>query len=288
MKLYGIPAFIVALLILGSCNYKQAERTKDNRFKLNSENVNVVIPELHSISEIKAVFDRAEVDLYPELINESSNASLYYGRQKLAANLGAYLGDLVYVLSTDGEKKSGDTYKAIIELSEKFDVAAEILSVSRERLNNEMSSADEFVAALETILENSSSNLSESEVSEFNSYLIFGNYIEKMYIVSSLCQRENSELTQEQDVNARLDLLSLLANQSSRVNELIYILSKYPDELTNVVALDELSQLLSLYTNVEASRDKLLKKNPSDVLKANEITAIFNQVEKIRNRLVLP
>ena len=235
---------ILLMLIVSSisisCVNQERQKTKDNRFKLNSEDVAVVIPELHSISELKVILEIADIEFNPEIINQTEYVSRYFGDQKIAANIGVYLADLVYVMST---KENPDVYKeygAILELAKQFGLADDLLNITLERYENGSTSVDQIFELLEKSLENSSKKMSETEVSEFSSYMILGNYIEKLYIVSSLLQQRNHKVDAETEAQMQSGLLSLMTNQSIRIDQMIYILSKYPNRSLNIFVPEDL------------------------------------------------
>jgi hypothetical protein len=288
--IFDFKIVLILLIVFSisiSCVNQERQKTKDNKFKLNTEDVAVVIPELHSISELKAILEIADIGFNPEIINQTEYVSLYFGDQKIAANIGVYLADLVYVMST---KENPDIYKeygAIFELAKQFGFADDLLNVTLERYENGNTSVDQLFELLEKSLENSSKNMSGSEVSEFSSYLLLGNYIEKLYIVSSLLQQRNDKVDVETEAEMKSGLLSLMTRQSIRIDQMIYVLSKYPNRSLDVLVLEDLQLLFNNYLNVEANRDKILKLKPVELYNSKEVITIFNQIEKIRNRIVL-
>jgi hypothetical protein len=278
---------LIVFSISISCVNQESQKTKDNKFKLNSEDVVVVIPELHSISELKAILEIADIGFNPDIINQTEYVSLYFGDQKIAANIGVYLADLVYVMSTKENPDIHKEYGAILELAKQFGFADDLLNVTLERYKNGNTSVDLLFELLEKSLENSSKNMSGSEVSEFSSYLLLGNYIEKLYIVSSLLQQRNDKVDVETEAEMKSGLLSLMTRQSIRIDQMIYVLSKYPNRSLDVLVLEDLQLLFNNYLNVEANRDKILKLKPVELYNSKEVITIFNQIEKIRNRIVL-
>lgn len=268
-----------------ACRHNEGGKTRDNEFKLISENVTKVIPELHSISELKTLFDEAGIDFYPELVNDPAKATMYMGKQKTAANLGAYMADLVYVMST-GEEEKPD-YKAVLNLADEFGFSNEVLRLSYQRFEEENTSVEDFYGGLQQALENSSKQMSESEASEIHSYLIYGNYIEKLYLVSSLMERDYKNIDEKTEAMLKRNFLTLLTNQVSRINEMIYILGKYPDQWSEVVDLKELQKLMDVYLLANTKRDSLLTLSPSEIYKAQEVKAVVDQIDILRRRIVL-
>lgn len=282
-----ISIVIVSLILFASCTHRDGGKTRNDEFKLIAEDVTKVIPELHSITEIKTLFELAGVGYYPGMVNDPTNAKKYSGKQKIAANLGVYMADMVYVVSTKGEKRAKKEYTAILELAKDFGFADDVLNMTYERYEEGNTSVEEFYTQLQQSLENSSKQMTESEVSEIHSYLIYGNYIEKLYLVSSLLRHDNKKLEKETDAVLKRDLLALLTNQVSRINEMIFILEKYPDQWSEVVDLKDLQKLMDLYLLANTKRDSLLTLTPQQIYDANEVNDVLDQIELLRRRIVL-
>lgn len=287
MKHRIVLFLIVIMSTFISCVNQDRQKTKDSKFKLNAEDVAIVIPELHSISELKIIFEAADIKFDPQIINQTELVSHYFGDKKIAANIGVYLADLVYVLSAKENADIKKEYGAVFELAKQYGFADSLLNLTVERYENGNVSVNEFFKLLEESLENSSKNMSESDVSEFNSYLILGNYIEKLYLVSSLLQQKNDEVDSETAAKLKIKLLHLLSNQSVRINQLIYVMSKYPNQSADVLVQEDLQKLFDSYVTIEANRDKILALEPAEIYKSKEVNAIFKQIDKIRNRMVL-
>ena len=282
-----ISVVIVSFILFVSCTHREGGKTRNDEFKLIAEDVTKVIPELHSIAEIKTLFELAGVGYHPDLVNDPTNATKYSGKQKIAANLGVYMADMVYVISTKGENRAKKEYSAILELAKDFGFADDVLNMSYERYEEGNTSVEEFYKQLQQSLENSSKQMTESEVSEIHSYLIYGNYIEKLYLVSSLLRHDNKKLEKETEAVLKRDLLALLTNQVSRINEMIFILEKYPDQWSEVVELKDLQKLMDLYLLANTKRDSLLTLSPQQIYKADEVNDVLDQIELLRRRIVL-
>lgn len=283
----NIIIFLVLVLVVISCSYQDRQKTKDRQFKLNNNDVAVVIPELHSMSELKELFQEAKIGYKPEIINQTEYVERYYGTLKIAANLGVYLADFLFAITTNDSLDIDNDYGAIFQLATKYGISASLYELCLKRQKEEGIALDDLFYELEQVLEKSRSEMDESDVSEFSSYLIFGNYIEKLYLVSALVREEGLMEDPAIEKETKLKMLRLLSNQSVRINQLLYILSKYPDASENVVVLEDLELLFSCYLDVEANRDSLLKLEPDEICKSAKITSIFEQIDKIRSRVVL-
>lgn len=287
MNRNSLPVLLACFFLVFSCTHREGGKTRNDEFKLIAEDVTRVIPELHSIAELKSLFELTGVGFYPEIVNDPSRASKYTGKQKTAANLGVYMADMVYVISTAGENRAKKKYSAILELAKDFGFADEVLNMTYERYEEGNTSVEEFYTLLQQSLENSSKQMTESEVSEVHSYLIYGNYIEKLYLVTSLLRYDKKKLDDETEAVLKRDLLALLTNQVSRIDEMIFILDKYPDQWSEVVDLKDLQKLMDAYLLANTKRDSLLALSPQEIYRADEVNDVLDQIELLRRRIVL-
>ncbi|MCF6357874.1 MAG: hypothetical protein L3J54_08720 [Draconibacterium sp.] len=182
--------------------------------------------ELNSLASISAFFEMRDISYYSDIVNDPVKALDYEGDNKIAANLGAYLGDMVYVMGTSGPKDAYLNYGAAMECAKHIGLEKVFPSVIIERYANEDVSSDSIVKLLDVALDNSKKQLSEKDKSEFFDFLMYGNYIEKLYVISSLLKKqENKNLSGSANANLRRDLLLLMVKQQLQVFLVIYLKS---------------------------------------------------------------
>lgn len=283
--------FFLAGLLVFSISCQNQKSKKDTSPKVESEEVAEEVvelaPKLRSIETIKSVLQMSDVGYYPEIINDPLNALKYEGDRKIAANLGVYMGDMIYVLTTSGRSDAYANYGAIMELAKDFGITDEFPKLILERYDEGNTSVDSVLIVLEDALNNSERKLSENDKSEFYAFMLLGNYIEKLYVVSSIIQRPKRANVPEAAVaQLKRNLLLVMGKQSGPLKELVAILADYSDDASHVVALDEIEELINRYETVGKQRDNLLKLAPAEIYQAKEIQAIHDQIEIVRNRIV--
>lgn len=282
--------FLAGIFVLSiSCQNQKSSKipVQKPESKIVEEEVIKIKPELRSFSAIKAVFQLSDVGYYPEIINNPINAINYVGNRKKAANIGIYLGDMIYVMSTSGSKEAYASYGAVMELAKGFGITDDFPKFIIERYEKENVSVDSGLIILENALNNSKKELSESDKSEFYAFVLLGNYIEKLYIVSSIIQRPKSaDVPEEAVAQLKRKLLLLIQKQSGPLEELLTLLADHSDDASNVVVLDEIMELNNRYKEAAAKRETISQLEPAEIYKATEIVAIHKQIEKVRNRIV--
>jgi hypothetical protein len=282
--------FLIGILVLSiSCQNQKSKKkpVQKNESEVVVEKVIEIIPELRSFSSIKATFQLSDVGYYPEIINKPINAIDYVGDRKRAANMGIYLGDMIYVMSTSGSKEAYESYGAVMELAKDFGITDDFPKFILERYEKENVSVDSGLIILENALDNSEKELSENDKSKFYAFVLFGNYIEKLYIVSSIIQRPKEANVPEAAVTQlKRNLLFLIQKQSGPLDELVALLADYSDDASHVVVLDEIKELSNRYKEAAAKREIISQLEAAEIYKAKEIVAIHKQIEKVRNRIV--
>lgn len=280
--------FLIGIFVFSiSCQNQKAKKGEEPKEEVAAVVADDPSPELHSISEIKAVFELADVGFYPEIVNDPLKALKYEGDRKIAANIGVYMADLIYVMTTSGRQNAYTNYGAIMELSKNVGLTDDIPRLILERYENGTTSVDEVQAMIEKALNDSKKNLSENKKAEFYAYMIMGNYIEKLYVVSSIIKRpKKTELPAEVEASLKRGLLKYVSKQSGRLQEVVNLLSSYQGDSKDIIVRNEIESLMNSYKAVEAKRAELLALPPGDVYNAEEVVTIFNQIESIRNRIV--
>ena len=243
---------------------------------------------LTSISEIKAVFEMSDVGFYPELINEPTNALKYQGDKKIAANLGAYSADLLYVVATSEDRSDiVQGYGAIMQLSQEYGLTDNVPQIILKRYEEGDASVEEVFNMLQKALDDSERNLTEQDKREFFAYHAFGNYMEKLYLISSIIERpKKTDVPEEVEATLKRNLVQYIANQAIRLQGLMDLLAPYPNLSSDVVVLDDIKVLKAQYEYIHGKRSKLMEMGPEEFYKDKDVKAILKQIKKIRSRIV--
>jgi hypothetical protein len=282
--------FLIGIFVLSiSCQNQKSKKNpvQKNESEVIVEEVIEIIPELRSLSTIKAVFQLWDVGHYPGITNDTDKAVNYKGDRKMAANIGVYLADMLYAMSTSAKPDAYKSYGATMELAKNIGLTKEFPAAIVKRYQDTNVSNDTIVAMLENSLANSEKELSDKNKSEYYVLMLFGNYIEKLYIVSSIIQRPKEANVPEAAVTQlKRNLLFLIQKQSGPLDELVALLADYSDDASHVVVLDEIKELSNRYKEAAAKRETISQLEPAEIYKAKEIVAIHKQIEKVRNRIV--
>jgi hypothetical protein len=242
---------------------------------------------LHSISEIRALLELSDVGYYSELTNEPTNALEYRGEKKTAANMGVYAADLLYVVATSENENIFQEYGAIMELAKNEGLTDDIPAIILKRYEDGNATAEEVIDMLDNAMEKSEAKMSEQNKQEFFAYFALGNYIEKLYLVSSIIERpKQTDVPAEVEATLKRNLIRYIGAQSIRLQGMLDIVTLYPDDTKEVVDARDIKLLMDQYKYLESNREQLLQLSAEEFFNEKNIKAIFKQIKKIRERIV--
>ncbi len=289
MKQKLLLLFISIFILSTSCNTQKTKKSEDKKDEGLVEEVLLTQSKGNTVANTKAMFEMADVSYYSDITNKPTNALDYTGNKRTAANIGVYLADLLYAMSTSKDRK--DTYPiygSIMQLASSVGLTDEFPNLIIDRFINDNISPDSVLIRLQDALDNSKKKLSDNDKSEFFSYLIFGNYIEKLHIISSLIEKpNNSNFPNEVNLMMKRNLLLLMGNQKEPLDKLLLMLSNHIEGPIDESIFNDVKVLSKLYKKVKENNDALMQLKPSELYQAKEIVAIFRQIEKLRNIIII-
>ena len=261
-----------------------SQHNKDAKHIAEEESIG---PEIQNMATISAFFEMNDVSFYDDIANDPVKALDYEGDDKIAANLGAYLGDMIYVMGTSGPKDAYLNYGAAMECAKHVGLEEVFPTIIIERYADENVSSDSIVKLLDVALDNSKKHLSEKDKSAFFDFMLYGNYIEKLYVFSALLRKqENKNLSDNTNANLRRALLLQMVKQREHLDHLNSIMSVYADNPSYLFRLGQFRNLINRYDDLVENRKAILKMKPAEMFNAKEVVAIENQIKIIRDNIV--
>ncbi len=289
MKQNLLLLFISIFVLSTSCNTQKTKKSEDKKDDGIVEEALIIQTKGNTIADTKAMFEMSDVSYYSDIINKPTNAIDYTGSKRIAANIGVYLADMLYAMSTSGDRK--DTYPiygAVMELAKNVGLTDEFPNLIIDRYIDDNLSPDSALIMLQNALDSSKKKLSDNDKSVFFSYLIFGNYIEKLYIISSLIEKpNNNDLPNEVNLMMKRNLLLLMGDQKEPLDKLLLMLSNHIEGSIDESIFNDVKVLSELYKGVKENNDALMQLKPAELYQAKEIVAIFRQIEKLRNIIII-
>ncbi len=244
-------------------------------------------PNLKNMSELSAFFDMLDISYYPDLVNDPVNAHKYLDNEKkTAANLGVYLGDMVYVMGSEGYIEAYKNFGAAMELANEMGIEDDFPNLVIDRYEGKVPT-DSVMLLLDNALNKSEKHLSKQDKAVIYDFMLYGNYIEKLHVISGLLVRVNkSKLPEVAIADLKRNLLIFMAKQRKPLEKAYEIMTPYFKNTPEIINEGELKELINLYKVLEANKDAILKLDPLEMYNAKEVNAIEKQIEVVRNRIV--
>ncbi|WP_163715833.1 hypothetical protein [Mangrovibacterium lignilyticum] len=243
-----------------------------------------LLPTLWNLSTIQSFFEMHDVTYYPEILNEPLKAKAYEGDHKIAANMGVYMTDLAYTVGTEGYAVGNPSYGALMELADKEGLAEEFPDLIIERYADSDATVDSLMQMFDNMLENGEKEMSGKDIKEFHDFIIMGNYIEKLYVVAELVEKNSrSGSDYEAAKNLNRELLLFMAKQGDNLDELSKLMIGYS---SNVVDHKDLQKLVVDYEQLKAKKDQLIELSADEIYKHPLVKDIVENITKVRTRVV--
>ena len=259
-------------------------------FLEENENYQAVVSkpsqQIRSVEEIQSTLELADVGFYPEIVNDPLNAHDYNGKRKVAANAGVYFADFMYTKNQGNEYDIIKNYGAIMELAKESDLTNEVTNILIERHENGNNSPEEIEVMLQNALSNSNVYLSQEKQDQLYAYFVMGNYVERMYLTSSIIMRpKQTELPKESEAMLKRNLFPYIAQQSNQLKEVLELFNAYERDEKDELVLEEINALMNSYAIIEAQREEILSLPPDEIFQSEQVVAFFSQIATIRNQI---
>ncbi len=271
---------------------QQAQSTVKSKTSSNADMTSFEImkknPNLKNMSELSAFFDMLDISYYPDLVNDPVNAHKYLDNEKkTAANLGVYLGDMVYVMGSEGYIEAYKNFGAAMELANELGIGDDFPNLVIDRYEGKVPT-DSVLMLLDEALNKSEKHLSKQDKAVIYDFMLYGNYIEKLHVISGLLVKVNkSNLPEVAVADLKRNLLIFMAKQRKPLEKAYSIMGKYFDNTPEIINEGELKELINLYKVLEANKEAILKLDPIEIYNAKEVKSIAKQIEIVRNRIVM-
>lgn len=285
-----ITLLVLAIALIAVSCKNQQTKTQEAPSAIESVKKEVVqiMPNLRSSARLAEVMNQVDAKYYADIPNTTSNTESYANDvKKAAANLGVYMADFMYTISTTGYNESSASYDRVMNMAAQVGLADVFPGFLRERLRGGDLSADSVFTLLDKALNESEQDLSEGKKQEIFAAILLGNYVEKLHITSELILKPSqSDLPVEVSAELKRKLLLFMVQQRKPLEALLKLVSESTYNLASVLVVDDINELILRYKELEGSKGKLLKLDSAGMMNADEVIAIQKQIDKVRTRII--
>jgi len=294
-----IKKLIWLLLVIGlipsACQFdasNEAEKIKKSEVEELSrtmeESTRFIFYNMFLPCEMVYIFRDTDLDFDETLVNDPENAGKYNANHKRAVNLGVYGVDLGYLRINNQPQEIKDYGVAINNMANDLGIPDEHVNHAMRYLRSETSNVDSLYEMTCDLFEITDSYLNNNERQSASALIIFGGWIEALYITSHLV-----------DSNIPEEIMNRVARQKYSLKSLMSLLKMYEDNMAVTNYLVMLKSLQDVYDEIELyyededdiDIDTINKKIYTDKAQSNINKELFlrikNEVSNIRHRMVM-
>jgi len=295
----GYLVSILALSLLVSCGEHEGNATlnetdesgqdslspeQQDRLE-NAQNVFYSIP---SPIEMASILKKTGAKYDYTLLNDVEHIDKYMSANDQALNLGVYGADLSYTSIFNETNESMLYMKATQTLAEELNISSAIDDQLAQRLEANVEIKDSLISLISEVYWNLDNYLKESERDNMSALIIYGGWLEGLYLTTSLLDTDSTSVEVRQEV----------AEQKLALNNLVSLVKQYGEDEALSETLADLEALAELYKDVqiEHERDDITTDAESGVtviggsnkiqITDEQLMAIKAKAEEIRSRIV--
>ena len=252
MKL--IYLFFSSCILLSSCNSVVEDKliTENDSFEksssLNNSNHQKIVKKIFysvpSPIEISSLLQSVGAEYNPTYLHDYKKTDSYSTNRSMSLNLGVYGADLSYCRLYDQTQASIYFFSAVKALSDNLNIPQEQGGNAAERLESNIENKDSLLYIISQTYANADEYLKESEKGNLAALIVFGGWIEALYI--------GIQIAEVSDKNY-YTIINNIAEQKFSLDNLISLLDNYSTDEDIKPYLIKLNELKVVYDKVEIS-----------------------------------
>jgi hypothetical protein len=293
MKFNGLSNICLSATIafaLASCGKSSSEKIASEELDAAQENLRQQIEEvvynIPSPSEIPYLLETTGAEFNQALINDKSKVSNYGARsEKAALNLGVYAADIGYLCSYDKTQEAIDYLGACKTLAENLNIIGSFDVDVLKKFEEHISNKDSLTHLLDKTIKRTESFLKDNSRNKLSAMIVAGSFIEGLYISTGLIQSfPKTLLPDDKRIQVLTPLMRVVLEQKKSVTELLAMLQSVGEQEALGTIVDDLKVLEKAYN--ELNIEEQIKNNRGDlVLTDQNLVEITGLVKKIRDEI---
>lgn len=278
------------LLACGSDKKKDSDAAKefdDAKVQLK-KNVDKVIRDIPSPSEIPYIIKSTGADYNPNIVNDYKKYESYtISAKKAAFNLGVYATDIGY-LSSYGKTQEALNYMDVcLKLATAVGAQDAIDMAVLERFEKNLSNPDSLGSIINQVIANSDNYLQANDRNNIAALMIGGTFIEALYVSTQIIDTYPKDLLPD-DLRLQVlaPLVQMLVDQKDALKDVIDLLESVDDKEEWIIAtINSLQELYENYTKFDPM-GKISEGKGNEVLNDEVLSRLTTQVDSIRTNVV--
>jgi hypothetical protein len=270
-----------------SCGGEKKTETSsefDNAASGLKDQVEKVIYEIPSPSEIPYVIQATGADYNGDLVNDIGKVTKYQATPKIAAlNLGVYATDVGYLITYEKVQDALKYMQGCLEIGDYIGLKNALDAAIVDRFQKNLNTKDSLANIINQAISNSDQYLQDTERNNIAALVIAGTFIEGLYISTQLVDTYPKDMLPDDSRNLILTpLIRLILDQEESLEDMINLLKSITFKDDWIEGL--INSMVELKGNFEELKIKdQISNNRADlVLTDKTLERITTQIEKIR------
>ncbi|GAA0894196.1 hypothetical protein GCM10009122_38760 [Fulvivirga kasyanovii] len=251
------------------------------------EQIQEVIYEIPSPSEIPFLLEATGAEFNQSLINDNSKADQYASRNdKAALNLGVYAADIGYLVSYDKVQEALTYMSSAKKLADNLGVTGAFDTDLIKRFESNLSRKDSLSYLLNETINKTESYLKDDDRNKLAALIITGSFVEGLYISTALIKTYPKDILPEDSRNLVLTpLIRVVLEQEKSLDDLVEMLGTVENTAPIDSLLKDLRALQADYDSLEIE-DQIKNQRADLVLTDKTLEEITSKVAAIRSSIV--
>ncbi|MGZ2371031.1 hypothetical protein ACXR6G_14725 [Ancylomarina sp. YFZ004] len=232
--------------------------------------------------EVTTIIQRMNLPYHPDLLNPSSNSDNYLTQADKALNMGVYGADLSYIRIYEQYQDAAKFLVVVKKFTRELGIPEEGERVIAKRLEKNLQNQDSLLRIITETFTDSDSYLKENQRGSTAALIIFGGWIETLYLATNILDPEVPHN----------DMVKLIVEQRFSVKNLLALMEQFSDEKRVQDFLPDLKELNEKFKEIaqeKSGKAKLISKKGKAVIgnkaKLNVPPNILNDVKTINDRI---
>jgi hypothetical protein len=277
--------FVTGLLSCGGSKKQESSTGEfDTAATATQKQVQNIIYEIPSPSEIPYLIQATGSDFNRDLINKLDKEKKYLATPKIAAlNLGVYATDIGYLVTYEQVQDALNYMKASLDIAENLGLKNALDATIISRFQTNLNEKDSLANIINQTIANSDKYLKDTNRDNIAALVVAGTFIEGLYVSSQLVAKYPKNIVKDDDRMLILTpLIKLILDQEKPIGDMINLLKSIDLKDDWIEGL--INSLMELQKNYgDLNFKEKIKNNRSDLaLTDKTLERITIQIEKIR------
>lgn len=267
VKIISFLLIFINSLLCYSCQNNKSVKEKESEISTNKiQKIGTVKNLFYNIPspiEITEIMKEMNLPYQPDLMNSVNNSDNYLSQSDMAINIGIYGADLSYIRIYEQFQDAARYLAVIKKFTRELGIPEEREKQTARRVEENIENQDSLLNIISETFTKSDSYLKENQRGGTAALIVFGGWIETLYLASNIIDLEHPQE----------GMTNLISQQKYSVKNLIGLLSQYRDNTKIISILPDLKKLDSKFREIEQ-----VKKTPANLKSKNGKTVIQNKI----------